>query len=72
MPNVVIDAREMHPPEPLERALTALDLIRDNGELTLILNQRPQLLFRFLQNNGYKWSEADTADGGFSYKIFKG
>lgn len=69
MPNILIDAREMLPPEPLERALTALDLLRNDDELTLILNQRPQPLLQILARNGYAWNEAEEAGGGFKYQI---
>lgn len=71
MPNVVIDARGMSPPEPLERAVAALDLLGSNGDLTLIVNRRPYPLFLVLANYGYKWNEAEEADGGYRYRISK-
>lgn len=71
MRDVVIDARDLLPPEPLERALTALDLIGDTGELTLILNQRPYPLFGILSGNGYRWHEGEESGGGFRYRISK-
>lgn len=70
MPNILIDARAMLPPEPLERALTALDLLRDNDELTLILNQRPHPLLQILSGNGYRRNEAKEVSGGFRHRIF--
>lgn len=71
MHDVVIDGRELLPPEPLERALTALDLIGDQGELTLTLNQRPYPLFGILSGSGYRWHEGEESGGGFRYRISK-
>ncbi len=71
MRDVVIDARDLLPPEPLERALTALDLIGERGALTLILNQRPYPLFGILSGSGYRWHEEEEAGGGFRYRISK-
>ena len=71
MPDIFIDAREMRPPEPLERALAALDLLGDDGGLTLMLKRRPYPLFLVLSNKGYKWNESEEAGGGFKYQIFK-
>lgn len=61
MANVLIDARMMAPPEPLERALAALDLLKAGDELTLILNQQPHPL---LASSGFKWAESEEATGG--------
>jgi len=71
MSNVLIDAREMLPPEPLERALAALDQIGAGDNLTLMLNQRPYPLFLVLAKNGFSWNEAEEESGGFRYRIFR-
>lgn len=71
MANVLIDARAMLPPEPLERAMAALDLLKRDDELTLILNQQPQPLLRILASSGFKWAEAEEATGGWRYRIYK-
>lgn len=71
MPDIVIDARSMQPPEPLERALTALDLLGSDGKLTLILNRRPYPLLGVLATNGYRWTEGQADNGGLSYLISK-
>jgi len=70
MPDIVIDARSMLPPEPMEQALTALDLLGD-GELTLILNRRPYPLLGILTTNGYQWIERQADNGGLKYLISK-
>jgi uncharacterized protein (DUF2249 family) len=71
MANVLIDARAMLPPEPLERAVAALDLLKCDDELTLILNQQPHPLLRILANSGFKWAEAEEESGGWRYRIYK-
>ena len=71
MPDIVIDARSMLPPEPMEQALTALDLLGNDGELTLILNRRPYPLLGILSANGYRWAEGQADNGGLKYLISK-
>jgi TusA-related sulfurtransferase len=68
MPDIVIDARGLRPPEPLERASDALDML-DQGELTLILDRRPYPLFGLLSLNGYRWKESELEGGGFKFRI---
>lgn len=69
MSDIVIDARGMHPPEPLERAAAALDELREQGELTLLLDRRPYPLFGLLSLNGYRWDECELEGGGFQFRI---
>jgi len=60
---VVIDGREMQPPEPLERALAALDTLPENGELVMLLYCQPLPLFNVLRKNGFAWQETLRDDG---------
>jgi hypothetical protein len=60
---LIIDGREMQPPEPLEKALAALDSLPAGGELLLLLYCHPTPLFKILHNNGYAWQESISADG---------
>lgn len=71
MGNVLIDARAMLPPEPLERAIAALDLLKCKDELTLILNRQPHVLLHVLRTCGYKWSAEKEPTGGWRYRICK-
>lgn len=71
MPDIVIDARSMLPPEPLERALNALDLLGSDDQLTLILNKKPYPLLTILYSNGYRWDEHSSDDGSLKYLISK-
>ncbi len=67
----VIDGRDLQPPEPLERALEALDTLADGDELLLLLYCQPQPLFNILRKNGYTWQEAVQDDGTHEIRIRK-
>lgn len=72
MPGVtLIDGRDLQPPEPLERALTALDTLADGDELVLLLYCQPQPLFNILRQNGYSWQETVQDDGTHEIRIRK-
>lgn len=72
MPGVnFIDGRDMQPPEPLERALEALDHLADGDELVLLLYCQPQPLFNVLRQNGYAWRETVQDDGTHEIRIRK-
>jgi uncharacterized protein (DUF2249 family) len=60
---VVIDGRDMQPPEPLERALAALDTLPAGGELCMLLYCHPVPLFNILRQNGFVWQENVGDDG---------
>ena len=68
---VVIDGRELEPPEPMKRTLEALDTLAENDELLLLLYCQPNPLFNILRNNGYAWSEDVRADGTREIRIHK-
>ncbi len=68
---IVIDGREMQPPEPLERTLEALDRLGDGEDLLLLLYCQPQPLFGILRNNGYEWSEEVREEGTREIRIRK-
>jgi len=59
----VIDGRDMQPPEPLEKALEALDTLSPDDELVLLLYCQPHPLYQILRRNGYVWTETMQADG---------
>lgn len=71
MTDIVIDARSMLPPEPLERALNALDTLGSDDQLTLILNKKPYPLLTILYGSGYRWDEESADDGSLRYLISK-
>ncbi|PKO84935.1 MAG: SirA-like protein [Betaproteobacteria bacterium HGW-Betaproteobacteria-11] len=68
---IVIDGRDLVPPEPLELTLTALDILPTGAELTLLLYCQPHPLFNILRQNGYLWTERVAADGTHEIRIRK-
>jgi hypothetical protein len=65
----VIDGREMQPPEPLEKTLSALDSLPADGELLVLLYCHPNPLFNILRNNGFAWQEDIRDDGTHEIRI---
>ena len=63
LPGLLIDGRDMQPPEPLEKALAALETLPVGGELRMLLYCHPVPLFNILRNSGYVWQENCLADG---------
>ncbi|MBU0752095.1 MAG: DUF2249 domain-containing protein [Gammaproteobacteria bacterium] len=68
---LVIDGRDMQPPEPLEQTLAALDTLPPDGEIVLLLYCQPQPLYQILRRNGYSWKESMLADGTNEIRIRK-
>jgi uncharacterized protein (DUF2249 family) len=66
---VLIDGRDLAPPEPLELTLAALTDLEAGDELTLLLYCQPRPLYAMLQRNGYLWNETLRADGTFEIRI---
>lgn len=66
---IVIDGRDMQPPEPLEKTLTALDSLPAGGELCVLLYCHPVPLFNILRQNGFVWQESVADDGTHEIRI---
>jgi uncharacterized protein (DUF2249 family) len=66
---IVIDGREMQPPEPLERTLAALDELQAGQEILLLLYCEPHPLYSILRRNGYLWATELQADGTSEIRI---
>jgi uncharacterized protein (DUF2249 family) len=66
---LVVDGREMQPPEPLEKTLEGLDQLQAGAELLLLVDCHPVPLFNILRNNGYVWREDVLEDGTHEIRI---
>ncbi len=64
----VIDAREMEPPEPMERTLDALAALSAGDRVVLRLTRQPFPLFDLLRRMGYLW-EVSGGDGDYQILI---
>jgi hypothetical protein len=60
---IVVDGRDLQPPEPLEQTMAALDRMPPDGEVLLLVYCRPQPLFNILRRNNFCWVESVNADG---------
>lgn len=66
---LIVDGRDMQPPEPLEKTLEALDRLQRGEELLLMVYCHPVPLFNILRNNGYTWQEEVSEDGTHEIRI---
>ena len=66
---MLIDGREMAPPEPLELTLAALERLPPDGELTVLLFCQPKPLFAMLRQDGWSWTETLQPDGTHEIRI---
>lgn len=68
-PVLMVDGRDMRPPEPLEKTLDALDQLGKGEELLLMVYCHPVPLFNILRNNGFSWRENVREDGTHEIRI---
>jgi len=67
----IVDGREMTPPEPLERTLTALDTLVEGEELLLLVYCHPKPLLDILNRSGFAWQEVVRDDGTHEIRIHR-
>lgn len=68
-PTLVVDARGLLPPEPLERVLEALPKLARGDVLHLLLPREPFPLYSVLQARGFAWATALEPDGTYVIAI---
>lgn len=68
---IVIDARELEPPEPFERVMEALSDLPKGDRILLILNREPFPLYRVLERNGYAYASQWHPDGRCEIEIWE-
>ncbi|MCK6388404.1 sulfurtransferase TusA family protein [Zoogloea sp.] len=66
---VIVDARGLMPPEPLNLTLEALDTLPPDGEVILLLYREPGPLYDILRRNGYVHRTETGSDGEFAIHI---
>lgn len=67
---VRLDVRGLEPPEPMERALGALDRLQPGDQLLMIIDRQPRPLYRILNSNGYAYRETLKPEGVFEILIW--
>lgn len=68
---LVVDARQMEPPEPFVLTMEGLDSLKDGEKLMLLLYREPHPLYRVLANNGYTYAVETQPDGTVEILIWK-
>ena len=68
---VLIDGRELVPPEPLELAINALEKLAPGDEVVLLLYCQPFPLYGILGRDGFAWRETLRDDGTREIHIFR-
>ncbi len=66
---VVLDARGLEAPEPMERVLTALELLRPGQGLHFLIHREPLPLYGVLASHGYPYTAESLGDGNFAVWI---
>jgi hypothetical protein len=69
MPNpideILIDARWLEPPQPMEKVMQTLALLRPGQSIRLLLHREPFPLYPILAEQGYRHSTRREADGSY-------
>ena len=71
MPERIIDARWLAPPEPMELTLAALKDLEPDGRLRLLIHRMPHMLLPILQEWGYDYQVLDCEDGSYEIPIWQ-
>lgn len=65
-----IDARGLQPPEPMMRALEALELLPRGQKLVMLIHCEPRPLFRILKHNGFDYRCKFVPEGYFEVAMW--
>jgi TusA-related sulfurtransferase len=62
---ILIDARGLEPPEPLEKVTQTLALLRPGQSIRLLLHREPFPLYAILDERGYRHDTTAQPDGSY-------
>lgn len=68
---VVVDARGLDHPEPMEKILAALANLNPGQRVLFKIHREPYPLYRILEQNKYEWKLAKQDDGSFEILIWE-
>lgn len=63
--DILIDARGLEPPEPLEKVMQTLARLRPGQSIRLLLHREPFPLYPLLAERGYRHATRMEADGSY-------
>jgi TusA-related sulfurtransferase len=62
---ILLDARGLEPPEPMERVMQTLALLRPGQTIRLLLHREPFPLYPILAARAYRHATTMQADGSY-------
>jgi len=62
---ILVDARALEPPEPMEKVMRTLVLLRPGQTIRLLLHREPFPLYPILAERGYRHATAIQDDGSY-------
>ena len=68
-PEIIVDARWLEPPEPLEKVMLALDALRPGQRVRFLIHREPVPLYGILENMGYTHRTQQLDDRTFAILI---
>ena len=68
---IVVDVHELQPPEPMQRALDALDTLSEGQYLKIIHRMQPFPLYDILSDNGFKYKVVDGEVSVFDIYVWR-
>ncbi|NCS64945.1 MAG: DUF2249 domain-containing protein [Betaproteobacteria bacterium] len=66
---ILVDARWLEPPEPMERIQAALVSLRPGQQVRFLIHREPQPLYILLRDSGYAYQTRPLADGCYELLI---
>lgn len=66
---ILVDGRGLDPPEPMEKVLAAVDLLRPGQHIRFLIHREPFPLYGLLENMGYRHRTHMLGDGCFEIRI---
>jgi TusA-related sulfurtransferase len=62
---ILVDARGLEPPEPMEKVMQVLALLRPGQSIRMLLHREPFPLYSILESQGYRHDTTPQADGSY-------
>lgn len=66
---VLVDARWLEPPEPMERVLAAIDELLPGGSIRFLIHREPLPLYGILPRMGFRHETHLLPDGCYEVRI---
>jgi TusA-related sulfurtransferase len=62
---ILVDARGLEPPEPMEKVMQTLALLRPGQSIRMLLHREPFPLYAILAERGYRHETRMEVDGSY-------